>query len=237
MMSFLSTVVTSRFPSTNNQLRNSSNLCQQATIHDARVTVQPLQGRPNSYAADPGIAKGPVIHTIIINNAVYQADDLDAYDSVCDDITTAKVALMANLSCYGSDVLSEVPHSDNTHNDMLNQSVQEMPLTPSRDKTKRLEKANERYKSAFSTFSKNERQHLIQTKELQNENELLKSKGVDCTKCQSFQVQVKELKSVNDSLTKTNQKLLNSRERGKANLQQRDEKISAIRIVIVRRTI
>ncbi|GKA92546.1 hypothetical protein Tco_0814471 [Tanacetum coccineum] len=51
MMSFLSTVVTSRFPSTNNQLRNSSNPRQQATIHDERVTVQPLQGRPNSYAA------------------------------------------------------------------------------------------------------------------------------------------------------------------------------------------
>ncbi|GJW47998.1 hypothetical protein Tco_0079644 [Tanacetum coccineum] len=34
--------------------------------------------------------------------------------------------LMANLSSYGSDVLSEVPHSENTHTDMLNQSVQEM---------------------------------------------------------------------------------------------------------------
>ncbi|GJV48027.1 transposase, MuDR, MULE transposase domain protein [Tanacetum coccineum] len=50
MMSFLSTVITSRFPYTNNQLRNSSNPRQQATIHDGRVTVQPLQGRPNSYA-------------------------------------------------------------------------------------------------------------------------------------------------------------------------------------------
>ncbi|GJZ46968.1 integrase, catalytic region, zinc finger, CCHC-type containing protein, partial [Tanacetum coccineum] len=36
MMSFLSTVITSRFPSTNNQLRNSSNPRQQATIHDGR---------------------------------------------------------------------------------------------------------------------------------------------------------------------------------------------------------
>nr|GFC42848.1 hypothetical protein [Tanacetum cinerariifolium] len=31
-----------------------------------------------------------------------------------------------NLSSYGSDVLFEVPISDNTHNEMLNQSVQEM---------------------------------------------------------------------------------------------------------------
>nr|GEX90512.1 hypothetical protein [Tanacetum cinerariifolium] len=42
MMSFLSTVVISRFPTTNNQLRNSSNPRQQATIHDRRVTVQPV---------------------------------------------------------------------------------------------------------------------------------------------------------------------------------------------------
>ncbi|GKD36062.1 hypothetical protein Tco_1251571, partial [Tanacetum coccineum] len=53
--------------------------------------------------------------------------NLDAYDSDCDEISTAKAVLMANLSSYGSDVLFEVPISDNTHNDMLNQSVQEMP--------------------------------------------------------------------------------------------------------------
>ncbi|GJT41665.1 hypothetical protein Tco_0941530 [Tanacetum coccineum] len=51
MMSFFSTIITSHFPSTNNQLRNSSNLRQEATIHDGQVTVQPLQGRQNSYAA------------------------------------------------------------------------------------------------------------------------------------------------------------------------------------------
>nr|GEX41524.1 hypothetical protein [Tanacetum cinerariifolium] len=50
MMSFLSTIVSSRFPSTNNQLRTSSNPRQQASILDGRVTVQPLQGRTTSYA-------------------------------------------------------------------------------------------------------------------------------------------------------------------------------------------
>ncbi|GKF92475.1 hypothetical protein Tco_0279194, partial [Tanacetum coccineum] len=44
MMSFLSDVVTSRYPTTNNQLRNSSNLRQQASINDGRVTIQPVQG-------------------------------------------------------------------------------------------------------------------------------------------------------------------------------------------------
>ncbi|GJY46836.1 hypothetical protein Tco_0435899 [Tanacetum coccineum] len=145
MMSFLSTVVTSRFPFTNNQLRNSSNPRQQLTIHDGRVTVQPVQGdklhlllgkvtwqdsaksqRGKGMLHDRGVAEGPVTQTVITHNAAYQADDLDAYDSDCDDFSTAKAVLMANLSSYGSDVLSVVPHSENTHTDMLNQSVQEM---------------------------------------------------------------------------------------------------------------
>ncbi|GJR24654.1 hypothetical protein Tco_0973181 [Tanacetum coccineum] len=41
------------------------------------------------------------------------------------DPGVAKV-LMANLSSYGSNVLFKVPHSENTHTDMLNQSVQEI---------------------------------------------------------------------------------------------------------------
>nr|GEV64884.1 integrase, catalytic region, zinc finger, CCHC-type, peptidase aspartic, catalytic [Tanacetum cinerariifolium] len=41
-------------------------------------------------------------------------------------IKEVKAVLMANLSSYESDVLSEVPHSKNTHTDMLNQSVQEI---------------------------------------------------------------------------------------------------------------
>nr|GFD03356.1 hypothetical protein [Tanacetum cinerariifolium] len=47
MMSFLTSVVTSRYPTTNNQLRISSNPRQEATINDGRVTIQPIQGRQN----------------------------------------------------------------------------------------------------------------------------------------------------------------------------------------------
>ncbi|GJU35219.1 hypothetical protein Tco_1183573 [Tanacetum coccineum] len=75
---------------------------------------------------DPGIAEGLVTQTVITHNAAYQADDLDAYDSECDDFSIAKAVLMANLSIYGSDVLFEAPHSENTHTGMLNQSMQEI---------------------------------------------------------------------------------------------------------------
>nr|GEW68000.1 reverse transcriptase domain-containing protein [Tanacetum cinerariifolium] len=43
MMSFLTSVVASRYPATNNQLRTSSNPRQQATINNGRVTIQPIQ--------------------------------------------------------------------------------------------------------------------------------------------------------------------------------------------------
>ncbi|GKC28869.1 retrovirus-related pol polyprotein from transposon TNT 1-94, partial [Tanacetum coccineum] len=51
MMSFLTVVVTSRYPTTNNKLRNSSNPRQQATINNGRVALQPIQGRQTSLAA------------------------------------------------------------------------------------------------------------------------------------------------------------------------------------------
>nr|GFA00978.1 hypothetical protein [Tanacetum cinerariifolium] len=64
--------------------------------------------------------------TTIPNNAAFQTKDLNAYDYDCDAVSTAKAVLMANLSNYGLDVLSKVPHSEPYHNDMDNQSVYAM---------------------------------------------------------------------------------------------------------------
>nr|GFC01718.1 hypothetical protein [Tanacetum cinerariifolium] len=103
VMSFLTFVVASRYPPTNNQLRTSSNPHQQATINNGRV----LQKEELDFLADPGMAESLSNQTIITTNAAYQANDLDAYDSDCDELNSAKVALMANLSHYGSDTLAE----------------------------------------------------------------------------------------------------------------------------------
>nr|GFA95694.1 hypothetical protein [Tanacetum cinerariifolium] len=185
MMSFLTSVVTSMYPSINNQLRTSSNPRHHATINDGRVTIQPIQGRQNhmsagssrpfasglggtfgrqraivcynfkgeghmakqctkpkrkcdaewfkdkvllvqaqangqvlqeeelDFLADPGTAETSTNQTVVTTNAAYQADDLDAYDSDCDELNSAKVALMANLSHYGSDNLAEKEESRN----------------------------------------------------------------------------------------------------------------------------
>ncbi|GJX37684.1 hypothetical protein Tco_0250987 [Tanacetum coccineum] len=128
IMSFLTVVVTSRYPTTNNQLRNSSNPRQQATINDGRVTLQPFQGRQTSFAT--GTTRTYTLGASGSNSGIQRtvtSDDLDAYDSDCDELNTAKVALMANLSHYGSDALAEVHNHDNVDNNMINQAVQAMP--------------------------------------------------------------------------------------------------------------
>ncbi|GJY54924.1 hypothetical protein Tco_0446588 [Tanacetum coccineum] len=219
MMSFLSTIVTSRFLSTNNQLRNSSNPRQQATIHDGRVTVQPLQRRQNSYVAstsrtrantsriggnysgqqrvvkffncqgegngkvlneeelefltDLGIAEGPVTQSVITHNAAYQADDLDAYDSDCDEISTAKVVLMANLSSYGSDVLSKVNNDNLIANESLSAEL-------------------ERYKEQFADFEK-EINYLKQTLSEQSKEKELLTKTFNVFKNESKEKEAKNI--------------------------------------------
>ncbi|GKA20990.1 hypothetical protein Tco_0700979 [Tanacetum coccineum] len=166
-MAFLTVVTSSRFPSTNNQLRTSSNPINQATIQDDRVTsksvgetkgerhmamqcTQPKRPRNAAWykdkamlaeaheagqildeeqlaiLADTGVPKGQAIQTIIPNNAAFQTEDLDTYDSDCNDISNAKAVLMANISNYGSGVISEVPYFETYFNDMENQSVHAM---------------------------------------------------------------------------------------------------------------
>nr|GEV02258.1 hypothetical protein [Tanacetum cinerariifolium] len=57
------------------------------------------------------------------HEAAFQTEDLDAYDLDCDDLSSAKAVLMANLSSRDPKVLSEVPYYDSYLNDMINQDV------------------------------------------------------------------------------------------------------------------
>ncbi|GKE90858.1 hypothetical protein Tco_1571953 [Tanacetum coccineum] len=93
----------------------------------AQENGQILHEEALAFLADLGIAEGQATQTVITHNATYQADDLDAYDYDCDELNTAKVALMANLSHYGSDALAEVHIHDNVNNNMINQAMQVMP--------------------------------------------------------------------------------------------------------------
>ncbi|GJW10412.1 integrase, catalytic region, zinc finger, CCHC-type containing protein [Tanacetum coccineum] len=84
------------------------------------------QGEGHMARQYPGVDEAPIAQQIIPQNATFQTEDLDAYDSDCDDLSSAKAVLMANLSSCDSDVLSEESYADSYPNDMLNQDVQAM---------------------------------------------------------------------------------------------------------------
>ncbi|GJW68841.1 reverse transcriptase domain-containing protein [Tanacetum coccineum] len=86
-------------------------------------TGQILNEGGTSFFADPYIPEGQSTQTVITHNAAYQADDLDAYDSDCNELNSTKLTLMANLSHYGLDALAEVHNHDNMNNNVAHQAV------------------------------------------------------------------------------------------------------------------
>ncbi|GKA83405.1 retrovirus-related pol polyprotein from transposon TNT 1-94 [Tanacetum coccineum] len=113
------------------QLTNNRNFPNQTRdkvlLVQAQASGQILQEEELAFLEDLGILEGQATQTVITHNVAYQVDDLDAYDSDCDELNTAKVYLMANLSHYGSDALTEVHNHDNVNNNMINQAIEVMP--------------------------------------------------------------------------------------------------------------
>ncbi|GKC33234.1 hypothetical protein Tco_1040528 [Tanacetum coccineum] len=139
-MAFISTTFASRYPPTNNQLRTSSNPRNQATIQYGKC-IKPKRLRNSAWfkekamlaeALESGVALDEEQMAFLADNrdtvttgqasqelvttTTFQTDDLDAFDSDCDEAPFASAVLIAKLSAYESNVLSEVP-TDDTHLD------------------------------------------------------------------------------------------------------------------------
>nr|GFB50494.1 hypothetical protein [Tanacetum cinerariifolium] len=102
MMSFLTAVCTKP-----KRKQDAKWFKDKVLLVQAQANRQVLQEEELEFLADPGTAESSSNQTVVTNNAAYQADNLDVYDSDCDEINSAKIALMANLSHYGSDNLVE----------------------------------------------------------------------------------------------------------------------------------
>nr|GEV95581.1 hypothetical protein [Tanacetum cinerariifolium] len=98
---------------THQMTQDESWLKDKVLLVQAKANGQILHEEELAFLADPGIAEAQTTQTVITHNAAYQANDLGAYDSDCDEIDTAKVALMVNLSHYGSNNLVESVEIDN----------------------------------------------------------------------------------------------------------------------------
>ncbi|GJX64574.1 integrase, catalytic region, zinc finger, CCHC-type containing protein [Tanacetum coccineum] len=111
----------------------------------------------------------------LLNATTVKTENLDTYDSNCDNISNAKAVLMANISNYGSDVISEVPHSETYLNDMENQGVhamQDFEKTPVVDFTD-----NEIHSDSniipYSQYLQETQQENIQDTNLQAQQDLM----------------------------------------------------------------
>ncbi|GJT22190.1 hypothetical protein Tco_0892127 [Tanacetum coccineum] len=135
-MSFLSAVAsrqTQSFAGTRNKgiatTSRGNYAASQPRVVKCYNSGQILDEEQLAFLADPIIEEALVAQQTISQNSAFQTEDLNAYDSDCDDISSAKAVLMANLSSCDSDILSEEPNSDTYLNDMINQDVQEMPYS------------------------------------------------------------------------------------------------------------
>ncbi|GJZ42032.1 integrase, catalytic region, zinc finger, CCHC-type containing protein, partial [Tanacetum coccineum] len=87
--------------------RNAAWFKDKEMLVEAQEAGQILDEEQLAFLVDPGILDGQAVQTIIPNNVAFQTEDLDTYDSDCDDISNAQAVLMASISNYGSDVISE----------------------------------------------------------------------------------------------------------------------------------
>ncbi|GJX38525.1 copia protein [Tanacetum coccineum] len=106
--------------------RNAAWFKEKLMLAEAQKAGQILDEEQLVFLADPSISEAPTAYQTIPQNSSFQTDNLDAYDSDCDDLSSAKAVLMANLSSCDHEVLFEVPYADSYQNDMINQDVQEM---------------------------------------------------------------------------------------------------------------
>nr|GEV14113.1 hypothetical protein [Tanacetum cinerariifolium]GEV35481.1 hypothetical protein [Tanacetum cinerariifolium] len=199
MMSFLTVVVTSR----QNFMSAGSSRPIASGSGGASRKQRVLQEEELEFLADPRTAESSSNQNVVTTNAVYQSDDLDAYDSDCDELNSAKISLMANLSHYGSDNLAEVTNLDNRTNHLIHQEMQ-VPSTS--EQSTILTQSNNEITSDSNIISYSQYMNESQYNTVQNSNlpalqddlilsmiEQLKTQVVNCTKINQDNKQVNEL--------------------------------------------
>nr|GEX54337.1 hypothetical protein [Tanacetum cinerariifolium] len=212
MMSFLTAVVTSRvtiqpiqgrqnFVTTGSSRPYASGSARASGKQ--RANEQVLQKEELEFLADPGTAETSSNAHVVTNNVAYQADDLDAYDSDGNKLNSAKIALMVNLSHYGSDNMAEVNKKDNRTNHLIHQ---EMQVPSTFEQSTILTQSNTKITSDSNIISYSQYMNESQYNTVQNSNipalqddlilsviEQLKTQVVNCTKINHDDKQVNEL--------------------------------------------
>ncbi|GKB88691.1 hypothetical protein Tco_0960963 [Tanacetum coccineum] len=87
--------------------RNATWFKEKAMLAEVHESGQILDEDQQAFLADPGITNCYDVQPIISHNAAFQIDDLDAYDSDCNDISSAKAkAQRIKPTLYAGSVIS-----------------------------------------------------------------------------------------------------------------------------------
>ncbi|GJT91217.1 hypothetical protein Tco_1080062 [Tanacetum coccineum] len=97
------------------RLRNSMWFKEKLMLVKAQEVGHILDEEQLAFIADPGIVEVQVAQQTIPHNSAFQTEDLDVYDSDCDDISSAKAILMENLSSCDLNFLSKTRVQSKEH--------------------------------------------------------------------------------------------------------------------------
>ncbi|GKD99265.1 hypothetical protein Tco_1387249 [Tanacetum coccineum] len=93
--------------------KNSAWFKEKLMLVEAQESSQVLDEEQLLFLANPGVVVGQNTKITMPLNAAFQTDDLNALDSDCDEVPGAQAILMAHLSNYDSDVISEITSDSN----------------------------------------------------------------------------------------------------------------------------
>ncbi|GKD43700.1 hypothetical protein Tco_1268345 [Tanacetum coccineum] len=104
--------------------RNTAWYKDKAMLAEAQEAGQILDEEQLAFLADPGIPDGQVVQTIIPNNAAFQTEDLDTYDSDYDDVPHFETYLnvMENQSVHEMQDFEQTPTVEFTDNEIHSDS-------------------------------------------------------------------------------------------------------------------
>ncbi|GKD16306.1 hypothetical protein Tco_1205464 [Tanacetum coccineum] len=272
----------SHLPQTNNQLRTSSNARNKATVQDGRVVVQDVRGRYNANNQGRPFQRNNARGNVVARNAggqnrggnvnpgqakpikerfdtqrgsldhVFEADQLDAFDSDVDEAPTTHTMFMANLTSedpifneagtsYDSDIPFEVQDHDNYHDSVYeHHDVHEMQNNIQQDYVvdSEADYTSDSNIISYDQYVEDNAEHVVQSNVSSVQNDALRSiidemheEGVQSRIVNKQDRVVKD--SLNSELARYKELVGEYEKRAKFELTEREQKIDEqMRIII-----
>nr|GEW68776.1 retrovirus-related Pol polyprotein from transposon TNT 1-94 [Tanacetum cinerariifolium] len=151
--------------------RNAAWFKEKLMLAEAQKAGQILDEEQLAFLASHGMSEALVAQQTIHENSAFQTEDLDAYDSDCDDLSSAKAVLMENLSSCDPEVLSESQEKDT----LIRKLKDRIKSLSEKDSLKNVKKDIDEIETINIELEHSVIKLLLENKNLRKEREHLKS--------------------------------------------------------------